>query len=89
MRAGHSAVFIAGLLATAAVAWGAWARAQAPEPATQAPSRAFWDHWGDGRGELNGYRLVQPRYGAKRTGYTKSRLSVTMLCGRFVSACFW
>ena len=28
----------------------------------------FWTHWGDGRAELNGYRLVQPRYGAKRAG---------------------
>jgi hypothetical protein len=35
-----------------------------------APARAedFWKHWGDGRAELNGYRLVQPRYGAPRTG---------------------
>jgi hypothetical protein len=31
-------------------------------------SNAFWAHWGDGRAELNGYRLVQPRYGAPRTG---------------------
>jgi hypothetical protein len=28
----------------------------------------FWAHWGDGKAELNGYRLVQPRYGAKRIG---------------------
>jgi hypothetical protein len=28
----------------------------------------FWTHWGDGRAELAGYRLVQPRYGAKRDG---------------------
>ena len=32
----------------------------------QAPD--FWAHWGDGKAELNGYRLVQPRYGAKRNG---------------------
>lgn len=35
------------------------------------PSRApagFWDHWGDGRGELAGYRLTQPRYGELREG---------------------
>jgi hypothetical protein len=35
------------------------------------PSRApagFWDHWGDGRGELAGYALVQPRYGELRRG---------------------
>ena len=28
-------------------------------------------------------------YGATRIGYTKSRLSVTMVWGRLVSACFW
>ena len=28
----------------------------------------FWAHWGDGRAELSGYRLVQPREGAKRAG---------------------
>ena len=28
----------------------------------------FWSHWGDGRAELNGYRLRQPRYGAERSG---------------------
>ena len=32
----------------------------------QAPD--FWTHWGDGNAELNGYRLIQPRYGAKRKG---------------------
>ena len=31
-------------------------------------SQAFWSHWGDGRAELSGYRLVQPRYGAPRPG---------------------
>ena len=36
--------------------------------AAPAPAQDFWAHWGDGRAELNGYRLVQPRYGAKRTG---------------------
>lgn len=36
---------------------------------TQAPAgSAFWEHWGDGRAELNGYRLTQPRYGAPRSG---------------------
>lgn len=29
----------------------------------------FWDHWGDGRAELSGYRLIQPRYGADRAGH--------------------
>jgi hypothetical protein len=35
-----------------------------------APSSAqdFWRHWGDGRAELNGYALKQPRYGATREG---------------------
>jgi hypothetical protein len=28
----------------------------------------FWAHWGDGKAELNGYRLTQPRYGVKREG---------------------
>ncbi len=28
----------------------------------------FWAHWGDGKAELGGYRLIQPRYGAKRPG---------------------
>lgn len=28
----------------------------------------FWPHWSDGKAEMNGYRLVQPRYGAKRSG---------------------
>ncbi|MCL4821804.1 MAG: hypothetical protein KJ067_21945 [Vicinamibacteria bacterium] len=38
----------------------------APGAAAQAPD--FWKHWGDGQAEMNGYRLVQPRYGATRTG---------------------
>jgi hypothetical protein len=35
-----------------------------------APSVAqdFWSHWGDGKAELNGYALKQPRYGALRSG---------------------
>jgi hypothetical protein len=28
----------------------------------------FWKHWGDGRAELNGYELTEPRYGAPRSG---------------------
>lgn len=28
----------------------------------------FWAHWSDGKAELNGYDLVQPRYGELRTG---------------------
>ena len=31
-------------------------------------SPAFWAHWGDGKAELNGYRLTQPRYGELRKG---------------------
>jgi len=37
-------------------------------PLSTASSNAFWGHWGDGKAEMNGYRLVQPRYGAPRTG---------------------
>jgi hypothetical protein len=37
-------------------------------PLSTESSNAFWSHWGDGRAEMNGYRLVQPRYGAPRTG---------------------
>jgi len=33
-----------------------------------ASAQDFWAHWGDGKAELNGYRLTQPRYGASRTG---------------------
>jgi hypothetical protein len=38
--------------------------------AAAAPAGAadFWKHWGDGRAEVNGYRLTQPRYGEERTG---------------------
>ena len=37
-------------------------------PLTAAQSQAFWSHWGDGRAELSGYRLQQPRYGSSRAG---------------------
>jgi hypothetical protein len=33
-----------------------------------ASGQDFWGHWGDGKAELNGYRLTQPRYGANRSG---------------------
>lgn len=33
-----------------------------------ASAQDFWAHWGDGRAELSGYRLSQPRYGAPRQG---------------------
>src|SRR5262245_36726366 len=41
--------------------------AAAPAPAAP-PGDDFWKHWGDGRAELSGYALVQPRYGAPRDG---------------------
>ena len=45
------------------------ARDPRPVPAlTAAQSQAFWSHWGDGRAELSGYRLQQPRYGSSRPG---------------------
>jgi hypothetical protein len=31
-------------------------------------SSPFWEHWGDGRAELSGYRITVPRYGAPREG---------------------
>jgi hypothetical protein len=36
--------------------------------AAPTPAQDFWAHWGDGKAELNGYALKQPRYGAVRTG---------------------
>jgi hypothetical protein len=35
---------------------------------TPASAQDFWAHWGDGKAELNGYSLKQPRYGALRSG---------------------
>lgn len=35
------------------------------EPAATASSE-FWDHWGDGRAELSGYRMTISRYGEPR-----------------------
>jgi len=31
-------------------------------------STEFWEHWGDGRAEINGYSVIQPRYGSLRSG---------------------
>ncbi len=48
------------------------ALALAAPPAVPAKPSAppdFWKHWSDGRSELDGYRLVQPRYGQKRNGH--------------------
>jgi hypothetical protein len=36
--------------------------------ASPAAPQDFWKHWGDGKAELNGYSLKQPRYGTLRTG---------------------
>jgi hypothetical protein len=36
--------------------------------AVSAPAQDFWKHWGDGKAELNGYALKQPRYGVLRDG---------------------
>ena len=45
------------------VAWTAFVALAVP-----AGAQDFWQHWGDGQAEVNGYRLTQPRYGAARTG---------------------
>ncbi len=52
-------------LGLALVACGA--RGAEPVPRSQAPD-GFWDHWGDGRAEIDRYDLVQPRYGELRDG---------------------
>jgi hypothetical protein len=49
------------------------ARSPAPDPGATAArgpefGDAFWKRWGDGRGELAGYELDTPRYGALRHG---------------------
>src|SRR3954471_15567229 len=36
--------------------------------ASAARADDFWKHWGDGKAELDGYALVQPRYGQPRDG---------------------
>jgi hypothetical protein len=36
--------------------------------AAPAGAQDFWGHWGDGKAEVNGYRLTQPRYGQEREG---------------------
>jgi len=58
----------AGLAPTASPARADGSASSAVTPLSSASSTSFWAHWGDGRAELNGYRLVQPRYGAPRTG---------------------
>lgn len=54
-----------------AEAMGAVVALAAGAASVGAPGReasAFWPHWSDGRAELSGYRLTQPRYGALRSG---------------------
>jgi hypothetical protein len=36
--------------------------------ASPAAAQDFWSHWGDGKAELAGFALTQPRYGAERKG---------------------
>ena len=51
---------IAVLLALFALAGQGTSRAEPPPD--------FWRYWGDGKAELDGYALVEPRYGAPRAG---------------------
>ena len=46
------------------------AQSTASPPGPRGPTVAddFWDHWGDGRAEVSGYALTQPRYGEDRSG---------------------
>jgi len=75
-RSASPAATLAALLAVAlglAAAAGGCARAPAPRAAAVAErgpefGDAFWKWWGDGRGELCGYDLETPRYGAMRRG---------------------
>jgi len=54
-------------LLLAVCAAGCTTGSAAPLPAPSLPA-GFWDHWGDGLAELNGYTLTQPRYGEVRQG---------------------
>jgi hypothetical protein len=44
-------------------------------PAANA-SGDFWKAWGDGKGELSGYRAIVPRYGALR----EAELATGLIC---------
>ena len=57
---------LAPLVVGCAVAAGGPSAADGPDRSV-APA-GFWDHWGDGRGEVARYALTQPRYGALRQG---------------------
>jgi hypothetical protein len=61
---GHAA----GRIAPPAAASAPTAQPASPSAADPALTSAFWKHWSDGKAEMNGYRLVQPRYGQKRPG---------------------
>jgi len=54
------------LLPLLLVGLGLTACATPPAPRSAPPS--FWPYWGDGLAELNGYRIIQPRYGELRSG---------------------
>lgn len=52
-----------------ALSWLLVACAEVPARAEPAhASELFWRHWSDGKAELSGYELVQPRYGELRRG---------------------
>ena len=63
--------------------------AEGVPPVGPLPMEGFWAHWGDGRAEVNGYALTQPRYGEDRRGeavlifvtedFDASRRQVTVL----------
>ncbi len=55
------AIFVWSLLASPAAA------GDSPRPG-MAVGPDFWAHWSDGKAELNGYALQQPRYGELRSG---------------------
>lgn len=61
-----TAAVLPGLVLVAALFGDACDRRSSP--AGPAFGRAFWDHWGDGRAELDTYDLVFPRYGHDRAG---------------------
>lgn len=44
------------------------ARAPASSLPPATPAAGFWELWGDGKAEIDGYRLLTPRYGTLRRG---------------------
>ena len=44
------------------------AKSQIKPPGKPLRDAAFWELWGDGKAELNGYDLIYPRYGQVRKG---------------------